>query len=138
MLDRLPLPAHHREAAAQVLRFAVSGGAVTLLGSALYAGLVQTTRIDPQLAMFAAYVVCVLTGYGLHSRWSFRGHGSRDRPAARTARFVAVSLVSYGLNAFWVWALVTRAGWPRWTPVVPLVFLTPLATFTLNRRWVFA
>lgn len=121
----------------QLVRYAITGGGITLLGAALYTGLVLATAIHPQLAMFAAYVVCVAVGYVLHSRWSFRGHGSRDSVARTTARFFVVSLVSYGLNAFWTWFCINVLHLPEWTPVVPLLFVTPLATFALNRNWVF-
>lgn len=121
----------------QLVRYGVSGVAVTALGAGLYAALVALTPIHEQLAVFAAYVICVAVGYVLHSRWSFRGHGRRDAPHATTARFVAVSLVSYGLNAFFTWALVRGFDLPRWTPVLPILFVTPLATFALNRHWVF-
>jgi hypothetical protein len=50
----------------------------------------------------------VLVGYVVHSRWSFRGHGRRDNLARTGGRFVIVSLVSFGLNQFWVWLLVQR------------------------------
>jgi hypothetical protein len=28
-------------------------------------------------------------------------------------------------------------GGPTWWPVIPIVFVSPILTFTLNRRWVF-
>ena len=80
----------------------------------------------------------VLTvGYFLHSRWSFRGHGSRDNPRKTTFRFFVASLISYGLNAFWTWLCVSALGLPDWTPVLPLLFVTPLLMFGINRQWVF-
>lgn len=121
----------------QLVRYAITGGFVTLLGAGLYVVLVATTPVHEQIAVFAAYVVCVAIGYVLHSRWSFRGHGSRDKPHETTARFVIVSLVSYGLNAFFTWAMVRGLDLPRWSPVLPILFVTPLATFALNRHWVF-
>lgn len=122
----------------QLVRYAITGGGVTLLGAAIYTGLVLSTAIHPQLAMFAAYVVCVMVGYVLHSRWSFRGHGNRDNPGKTTTRFFVASVISYGLNAFWTWLCVAALGLPEWTPVLPLLFVTPLAMFALNRNWVFS
>ena len=40
-------------------------------------------------------------------------------------------------NQFFVWLLVKQMGGPTWWPVIPIIFVTPLLTFTLNRRWVF-
>ncbi len=121
----------------QLIRYGITGGGVTLLGGALYTGLVLSTAIHPQAAMFGAYLVCVAVGDVLHSRWSFKGHGRRDDVRRTTTRFFVVSLISYGLNAFWTWFCVALLGLPEWTPVVPLLFVTPLATFALNRQWVF-
>src|SRR3546814_4850288 len=53
------------------------------------------------------YLVAVVSGYILHSTWSFRGHGAA---ATQTSwRFFLVSLVSYAMNAFWVWLLTDDA-----------------------------
>jgi putative flippase GtrA len=74
----------------------------------------------------------------MHSRWSFRGHGRRDDPRRTTGRFALVSLISYGLNSFWVWLFTQPLGLgPEW-PMLPMLFVTPAVTFVLNRQWVFA
>ncbi len=73
----------------------------------------------------------------LHGRFTFRGHGRRDRPAAQATRFIAVSLLSLGLNAFWVWLCVQVLGWPLWTPIPLMGMVTPALVFALNRQWVF-
>ena len=122
----------------QLARYAITGGGVTLIGGAVYLGFVQLTAIDEQAAMLAAYVICVAIGYFLHSRWSFRGHGNRDNPAKTTLRFFIASLVSYALNAFFVWLLVRGIDLPRWTPVITTLFVTPVIMFFVNRHWVFA
>jgi putative flippase GtrA len=133
VIDRLNGPGP----AAQLVRFVVTGGFVTLLGAALYTALVLWTPLHPQGAMLTQYILCVIVGYNLHSRISFRGHGGRGNAARTTSRFVAVSLVSYALNAFWTWACIEALHLPEWTPVVPLIFVTPLVVFVLNRQWVF-
>lgn len=122
----------------QLIRYGITGGGVTLLGGGLYAVIVYTSAIHPQVAMFLAYLVCVAVGYFLHSRWSFRGHGSRDNPAKTTARFFIASLISYGLNVFWTWLCIDVLGLHELSPVVPLIFVTPLLMFGINRQWVFA
>ena len=57
-----------------------------------------------------------------------------------TRRFFAVSLVSYAMNSLWVWLLTDDAmlAGPWWWPLIPVLFVTPLVTFALNRVWVFA
>ena len=125
------------EAAGQLVRFAVAGGLTTALYTAVYSPLAGFGWTSEQVANFAGYVVAVISGYLLHSRWSFRGHGGRVQ---RTSwRFVVVSLVSYGANTFWVWLLTDDAmlAGPWWWPLLPVLFVTPIATFALNRFWVF-
>ena len=136
LTDRLT--GEQRRVGGQLVRFAISGGLVTALGLAVYAAIALWQRGSPQLANLVAYLVAAGTGYVMHSRWSFRGHGARDRVAARTARFAIVSVLSLGLNSLWVWLITQRFGLgPEW-PMLPMLFVTPLATFTLNRAWVFA
>lgn len=132
------LTAEQREVALQILRFGFSGGVATAISLVVYYTLAVWRHEPPQLANLIAYLMAVVVSYVLHSRFSFRGHGSRDNPARRTMRFVVVSMVSFGLNAFWVWLLTDRLGLPRAWPMAPMLFVTPLTTFTLNRLWVFA
>jgi putative flippase GtrA len=82
-------------------------------------------------------VAAVVVGYVVHSRWSFRGHGRRDNLARTGSRFVVVSLISFGLNSFWVWLLVQQLNLPLWAPYPLVLGFTPLVIFALNRRWVF-
>ena len=79
----------------------------------------------------------MLVGYVTHSRFSFRGHGARDNLARTGGRFIIVSLISFALNSFWVWLLVQSLVLPLWAPYPLILGLTPLITFTLNRKWVF-
>ncbi|MBO9574398.1 MAG: GtrA family protein [Sphingobium sp.] len=122
---------------AQLLRYAVTGAGVTALQAAIYWLLAGPLAVHPQLANFTGYLAAVASGYVLHGRFSFRGHGGRDRPVARAARFVAVSLVSLGLNAFWVWLWVTHFALPVWAPIPFMGVVTPALVFLLNRQWVF-
>ena len=123
----------------QLVRFGMVGGFVTGLYAIVYSPLAKFEIVSPQVANLAGYLVAMVTGYVLHSRWSFRGHGSRDNPAQTTSRFFIVSLVSLGLNALFVFVLTdSRAlDGPWWWPLLPILFVTPLVTFSLNRQWVF-
>jgi putative flippase GtrA len=121
---------------AQLVRFIISGATVTALGIAVYAMVALVIRWHPQLGNVLAYLVAMGTGYVMHSQWSFRGHGA-ERDHATKVRFVIVSLISYALNSFWVWLLYTYLSWGRAAPIVPMLFVTPVVTFTLNRQWVF-
>ena len=121
----------------QLLRFGMVGGFVTALGVAAYWIPATFMGVPPLLANLLGYAVAVAFGYVLHSKVSFRGHGSRDNPGQRTFRFVIVSLVSLGLNSLFVGVLTGPLDGPTWWPVIPMLFVTPLVTFSLNRQWVF-
>ena len=119
----------------QLLRFLISGALVTLLGVAVYAFVALVLGWHPQLGNLLAYLVAMATGYVMHSRWSFRDHGQRTRSTA--VKFVIVSLISLGLNSLWVAVITGPLGLgPAW-PILPMLFVTPAMTFTLNRYWVF-
>ena len=121
----------------QLFRFGMVGGFVTLLGGAVYYFPATFLGVPPLLANLLGYLVAMAFGYVLHSQFSFRGHGSRDNVAKRSGRFFIVSLVSLGLNSFFVWILTGPLGGPTWWPLVPMLFVSPAVTFYLNRQWVF-
>ena len=92
----------------------------------------------PSVGNVLGYLAAMLSGYLLHSRWSFKGHGERDNLARTSGRFFAVSLVSFGLNSLFVGGFTgPLLHWPTWTPLVPITFFTPVVTFALQRWWVF-
>jgi len=123
----------------QLIRFGMVGGFVTGLYALVYSPLAKFQLTSPQVANFCGYLAAMVTGYVLHSRWSFRGHGSRDNVRRTTSRFFLVSLVSLGLNALFVFILTDSMalGGPWWWPLIPILFVTPAVTFVLNRQWVF-
>ena len=122
----------------QLLRFGIAGGMATALYTAVYSPLAGFKITSEQVANLCGYLVAMGSGYLLHSKWSFRGHGAE---AKRTSwRFFVVSLVSLAINTGFVWLLTDDAmlSGPWWWPLVPILFVTPLITFALNRFWVFA
>ena len=130
------LDSDRRQLIGQLARFALSGAAATALGVGVYAIVALVLRWHPQLGNFLAYVIAVATGYFMHSTWSFKDHGA-ERTHATKFRFVVVSIISYALNSFWVWLLFTHLKLGREAPIIPMLFVTPAVTFTLNRQWVF-
>lgn len=127
---------NRREMMGQLFRFVMTGGFVTALGIGVYVLVAIGLRCNPQLGNFLAYLVAVATGYVLHSKWSFRGHGA-ERTGSTKLRFATVSVISYALNSFWVWLLYTHLDLGRAAPIVPMLFVSPVVTFVLNREWVF-
>jgi putative flippase GtrA len=127
--------AHRREMFWQLVRYGVNGSIVTGLYSVVLLALDSGTHLPVQVCNFGGYLAAVCLGYFLHSKVTFRNHGSRDR--ASQIRFVVASLPSLALNAFWVWLLTAALHLPHWTIYVPIWCVTPVMLFALNRWWVF-
>lgn len=128
----------HGEIFGQLVRFALTGGLLTVLVAGGYWAVATFLGVEPMLSLTLNFLVFTGVGYILHSRFSFRGHGARGNPAARTVRFFTVNVIGFLTNQAFVWLLVKQLGGPTWWPVIPILFATPLLTFALNRRWVFA
>ncbi len=127
-----------RAALLQLIRYALIGAAITAGGQAIYYALAETRTTSPLVAIAIAWIVGVIVGYFAHGWISFAGHGTRDDHGAMGLRFVAVNVIGYALNSFWVWLLVDRLGGATWWPIIPNIALTPLMAFWLHRRWTFS
>lgn len=121
----------------QIVRYGVTGLFVTACQAAIYWTLAALAGLHPQIANLIGYGAAVVIGYAAHSAFTFRGHGAEGGSVTRGAKFVAVSLVSYALNALWVYLCVTHMRWPEWSPIPAMIFITPAIVFGLNRQWVF-
>ena len=119
----------------QLVRFAVVGFSLAGVYSVIYWYL-ATFVMPPVLAVVVGFLVSVSLGFVLHSRWSFRGHGRREDRRLKM-KFLLVQTSGFLLNEAFTWYLTGPLHGPTWWPLVPAVFVTPLATFLLNRQWVF-
>ncbi|MDQ2893660.1 MAG: GtrA family protein [Pseudomonadota bacterium] len=130
----------------QLLRFGVTGLAVTVFYSAVYWPIATFgNRLYwlgdgaewPTIAGVIAFIAATAVGKVAHSSISFRGHGTRD---SRTShRFLMVQLLGFALNQGFIWLLTgPMTHGATWWPLVPAVLVTPLVTFWLQRNWVFA
>ena len=133
MATRLNFP---KETVGQLVRFAIVGFALAALYSAIYWYL-ATYVMPPVVAVAIAFLVAVSIGFVLHSRWSFRGHGRREDNRLKV-KFLLVQLSGFVLNEAFTWVLTgPLVHGPTWWPLIPAIFVTPLATFVLNRQLVF-
>jgi putative flippase GtrA len=123
------------ETLGQLTRFAIVGFSLAALYSAIYWYL-ATYVMPPVLAVVVAFLVAVSLGFVLHSRWSFRGHGAREDRRLKI-KFLIVQTSGFVLNEIFTWVLTGPMHGPTWWPLVPAILVTPLATFLLNRQWVF-
>jgi putative flippase GtrA len=133
MASRLNFP---NDTFLQLVRFALVGFCLAGVYSAIYWYL-ATYVMPPVLAVLVAFLVAVSLGFVMHSRWSFRGHGQREDHKLKI-KFLAVQSFGFVLNEVFTWVLT--GPWvhgPTWWPLVPAIFITPLATYALNRQLVF-
>jgi putative flippase GtrA len=124
----------------QLVRFGIAGGISTLIYSAVYLPLTIWVFRDAR-AVYAvpfAFAVAVTAGFFLHSRWSFKGHGTRKPGGVQQVKFVMVQASGMGLNAVITWIGTAFLGYHAWVPLLPAVALATIFTFILNRWLVFA
>jgi putative flippase GtrA len=124
-----------QETFSQLVRFALVGFFLAGVYSAIYWYL-ATYVMPPMLAVVIAFLVAVSIGFVLHSRWSFRGHGKREDRRMKV-KFLAVQSSGFLLNEIFTWVLTGPMHGPTWWPLIPAIFVTPLATYLFNRQWVF-
>lgn len=136
-LSSLKADREHLVVAIQAGRYAFAGFVITLLVAGSYWAIAEFLRVDPMLSLCIVFAVFTVVSYFTHGTFSFRGHGTRDRQHVRLIRFTIVNLLGFGSNQFFVWLLVKKLHGPNWWPVIPIIFITPLLTFALHRKWVF-
>ena len=119
----------------QLARFVLVGLFLAAIYSAIYWYL-ATFVMPPVAAVVVAFLVSVSIGFVLHSRWSFRGHSQREDHRLKV-KFLAVQTSGFFLNEIFTWVLTGPMHGPTWWPLIPAIFVTPFATFALNRQWVF-
>lgn len=122
----------------QLFAYVFSGGAMTLLHSLLYWTMAQPIGIDAYLANTISTVLVGITGYMLHSRWTFAHTNTSGGGLRAQGRYVVVSVLCYLLNSFWVWLVVDHLGLSVTLSIVPMVLATPWLAFLLNRYWTFS
>ena len=124
-----------QETFGQLVRFALVGLFLAGIYSAIYSYLTVYV-MSAMAAVLIAFLVAVSIGFVLHSRWSFRGHGKREDRRMKL-KFLIVQTSGFVLNEAFTWVLINHFHGPTWWPLIPAIFVTPLATYVLNRQWVF-
>ncbi|MEA3034131.1 MAG: hypothetical protein QOG84_1337 [Sphingomonadales bacterium] len=123
----------------QLVRFGLVGAFSTLVYAAVYWPLATFVFPYPVMAVPIAFGIALVSGFPLHSRWSFEGHGADERSRATQIRFALTQTLGLLLNMVFTWVLTGPLfRGPTWWPLVPAVLITPFLTFLINRYWVFA
>ena len=132
-----------RAVAVQMLRYALAGGLITLAVAASYWAIAEYLRVDPMVSLAIVFVFFSGVSYLVHGVFTFKDHGPRDVSQAlghhvRGSRFLAINILGFLVNQGFVWLLVKHLDGPTWWPTIPMVLFTPLLTFALHRRFVYA
>ena len=132
------LEPEHRETVAQLLRYGIAGGIITVAVAASYWALAEFAHLDPMVSLTVVFLFFSGVSYVTHGAFSFRGHEASDPHHVRATRFLMVNILGFVLNQFFVWLLVKHWNGPTWWPIIPFILVTPWLTFVLHRRWVYA
>ena len=127
-----------RAVAVQMVRYALAGGLITLAVAAGYWAITELFGVDPMISLTIVFLFFSGVSYLVHGAFTFKDHGERDRHHVRGARFLAINILGFAVNQGFVWTLVKYLDGPTWWPTVPMVLVTPLLTFALHRRFVYA
>ena len=121
---------------AQFIKFAIVGVLNSAIQYLVFLFLYSLTGTPYLLASIIGYLAGMINSYILNRRWTF---GSRSQKLfTELSRFVAVNLVSLGVNLGLLYLLVsTGVMIPQWAQVVAIVGST-LVNFVLNKVWTFA
>lgn len=136
MLSRLD--SEQRAVAVHMLRYALAGGLITVAVAGSYWAIAEFFGVDPMVSLAIVFIFFSGVSYAVHGIFTFRDHGIRDRHHVRGARFVAINILGFFLNQMFIWYLVKHLDGPTWWPTLPMIFVTPLLTFALHRRFVYA
>jgi len=123
----------------QILRYAIAGAGAAALYGVTY--LLFADHVFPPgyatVAVIPAFFLSLTVSFVVHSRWTFSGYGSRTGGAGQPLRFALVQLGGLALNAALTFAVTHGLGGANWMALIPCLTLTPLATFAVQRLWVF-
>lgn len=125
-----------RPGARQLMRYAVGGFFVTQFAALIYSLLAAVAHVNPLLANVVSTACGVCGGYLVHNHWSFPAGNATDE-YGKAARFAVTTFLAFLFNAFWIWLLVASMRLPPLAPVPFMMFVTPWASFLVNRHWVF-
>lgn len=127
-----------RAVLAQMARYALAGFVITLAVAASYWAIAEFLHVDPMVSFTIVFITFSAISYFTHGAFSFKDHGPRDRQHIRMGRFLAVNVIGYLVNQGFIWLLVKELDGPTWWPTIPMIFVTPLLTFALHRRFVYS
>lgn len=118
----------------QLLCFGVVGGVATLLNSFAFIFFVEELRLLPLVSNFLAFALAFWISYFGNSWWTFQ---SKEHSQKKIMKFLAVSLFGLLINSGFVWLLMHYFNQSAYIAALPMIFVTPIIVFFINKSWVF-
>lgn len=118
----------------QLFRFGIVGSLATLLNSVVFVTLVNSLKFQPLLGNLLAFLAAFCISYFGHSWWTFKNNRHSNE---KLIKFLMTSLVGLGINSVFVCILMHRLHQSAYVATLPMIFVTPLLIFFINRSWVF-
>src|SRR5262249_30270515 len=135
-LDRVLLGVRKSSNWMQLARFTAVGASGYLINLAVFALCVHEADIDFRTAAVIAFLVAVTSNFVWNRLWTFdqarEGHARRQ-----AARFLAVSVVAFGVNLAALELLVTVGGLPKLLGQAIAVAAATPCNFIGNKLWTF-
>lgn len=116
------------------IRYGIVGAIGTITHIMLLLILVEVFLFDPVVGSSIAFVAVVIISYYLNYNWTFK---AKNNHLTALARYVAVCLIGFGLNAGIMFAVVELFQlWYVLGQIISVVVI-PISNFILNSRWAF-
>lgn len=118
----------------QLFRFGIIGGLATLVNCVVFVLLVDSLKLQPLAGNFLAFLSAFLISYFGHSWWTFKNkHHNKER----LIKFFMTSMIGLAINSGFVWVLMHYLAQSAYIATLPMIFITPLLIFYINKTWVF-
>ena len=133
-IERPPSFRGWRPEAARLLRFGVVGVAATVTHYAIALSLVALAGLPAQVAHIAGFLGAAPVSFFGHYHWTF---GSRAGYGRAALRFVAIALGAFLISMALLEALERLTAWRAAASLFVSVLVIPIASYVLNRVFVF-
>lgn len=118
----------------QLFRFGIIGGLATIINCIIFVLLVDFLKLQPLAGNFLAFSSAFLISYLGHSSWTFK---NKQHNKERLIKFLITALIGLAVNSSFVWILMHYFNQSAYIAVLPMVFITPILVFYINKTWVF-
>ncbi len=123
-----------RELIKQLFRFGIVGGLATLMNSGIFLLLVKIVHFPPLLGNLLAFLFAFLISYFGHFIWTFE---NKEHNYQKLIKFFIIALLGLGINTGFIWWIMHVLHQSAFIAILPMLFVTPLIVFFINRTWVF-